>query len=201
MKQIFFALLAMFALSSAFAQTAGTITTGTNSNAAQTSSINNAINLGSSGDSEVGYHGTYTVKSAPTVYAPNLTASITETCWGSISGAVSVVGVGVSAGATIKDYDCNRRLTAAIAGRMGRMDVAFNIMCQDDQFRAGAALTNTPCPANTVEGKQGTEIVPGKDAAKNDNLVTPTPVSSNSMITDPKSGVMQYRVADTTPAK
>ena len=48
----------------------------------------------------MGYTGSYTVKSAPTVYAPSLTASVTETCWGSVSAAVSVVGVGATGAAT-----------------------------------------------------------------------------------------------------
>lgn len=58
---------------------------------------------------------------------------------------VRVIGVGATGAATIKDQDCNRRLNAAVAWRMDRKDVAFNIMCQDDSFRAAAATTKTPC--------------------------------------------------------
>lgn len=140
MKKIAIAAL-LVGCSAAHAQVNGS----TASTAQQQSSINNQVVLGSGGESDVGYHGSYTVRSAPTVYAPSLTASMTETCWGSVSGAVSVVGVGATAAATIKDLDCNRRLNASVAWKMDRKDIAFNLMCQDDDFRAAAEGTATPC--------------------------------------------------------
>ena len=93
------------------------VTSGTNSNAQQTSTITNEVAFPSGGPTTVTYDGAYTVRSAPAVYAPSLTASVTETCWGSVSGGVSVVGVGATAAATIKDDSCNRRLDAAVAWR------------------------------------------------------------------------------------
>lgn len=136
---------ALLMATSALAQTSPSITSGTNSNAAQTSSVTNTVSFPSGGTSDVTYHGSYDVRTPPTVYAPGLTASVTETCWGSVSAAVSVVGIGATAGGTIKDLDCNRRLNAAVAWRMDRKDIAFNIMCQQDDFRAAAALTDRPC--------------------------------------------------------
>jgi len=195
---------ALFSLSAAtcFAQANGTITNGTNSNAQQAVNVHNTVDFPSGGPSDVTYHGNYTVKSAPTVYAPSLTASITETCWGSVSGAVSAVGFGITGAATIKDYDCNRRLTAAVAGKMGRMDIAFNLMCQDDQFRAAAAITDKPCPSGAVEGKQGTQIVPAakdaKTAEKNGNLKADSIASTPKTVVDPKTGQATYSVADTS---
>jgi hypothetical protein len=112
------------------------------------------------------------------------------------------MGVGVTGAATIKDYDCNRRLTAAVAGKMGRMDIAFNLMCQDDQFRAAAAITDQPCPAGTAEGKQGTEIVPAakdaKQAEKKGNLLKENTASTPATVVDPKTGRATYSVADTS---
>lgn len=180
MKRILAATL-FLASSVVYAQATGTITNGTNSNAQQAVSVNNQI--GGGGASDVGYHGSYTVKSAPTVYAPALTASITETCWGSASGAVSAIGFGITGAATIKDYDCNRRLNASVAGKMGRMDIAFNIMCQSDDFREAAALTDTPCPSNIPLGKQGTEITPNGD-------------KKVSNVEKNKDGQLQYKTAD-----
>jgi len=136
---------ALLMATSALAQTSPSITSGTNSNAAQSSNVTNTVNFPTGGPSDVTYHGSYDVRTPPTVYAPSLTASVTETCWGSVSAAVSVVGVGATAGGTIKDLDCNRRLNAAVAWRMDRKDIAFNIMCQQDDFRAAAALTDHPC--------------------------------------------------------
>ncbi|WP_321899913.1 hypothetical protein [Paraburkholderia heleia] len=153
-----FAILAITMIlgGNAMAQGTGTISNGTQSNAQQATSVNVNIGSGAGGPdvatnavtpaaSTLAYTGSYTVKSAPTVYAPSLTASVTETCWGSVSAAVSVIGVGATGAATIKDQDCNRRLNAAVAWRMDRKDIAFNIMCQDESFRAAAAKTNAPC--------------------------------------------------------
>lgn len=132
----------------AWAQTTPTMTSGTTSTSSQTSTVSNTVVLPSGGSSDVTYHGSYDVRTTPTVYAPGLTASVTETCWGSISAAVSVVGVGATAAGTIKDLDCNKRLNAAVAWRMDRKDIAFNIMCQEDDFREAAAQTDHPCGDN-----------------------------------------------------
>jgi hypothetical protein len=167
----------------ALAQANGTITNGTNSNAQQAVNVNNTVAFPSGGESDVNYNGSYTVKSAPTVYAPSLTASVTETCWGSVSGAVSVVGVGATAAATIKDEDCNRRLNAAVAWRMDRKDVAFNIMCQEQSFREAAADTDHPC--NAPKAAQAKAPIPEDKA-----VLVPVPNVPN---------VLQYRVADTPP--
>jgi hypothetical protein len=150
MKKFLIAAIALAASSAAFAA-GDTVTSGTQSQAQQQSTIQNEVILqpGPSTD-KITYDGSYTVKSAPTVYAPSLTASMTETCWGSVSAGVSVVGVGVSGGATIKDLDCNKRLNAAVAWRMDRKDIAFNIMCQEDDFRDAAATTDHPCGSKVM---------------------------------------------------
>lgn len=188
MKPAVFVAAAMFA-SSCFAQaTSGTITNGTNSNAQQSVNVNNQIgNFGSgSGSQDVTYHGSYTMKSAPTVYAPSLTASMTETCWGSVSGAVSVVGVGATGAATIKDYDCNRRLNAAVAWRMGRQDVAFNLMCQDADFRKAAEDTSNPC-----RDEKAVAAAENKKAAIAQAAPSPT-----ADLVKSADGTMMYRTAD-----
>ncbi|MGF7129602.1 hypothetical protein P3T40_001073 [Paraburkholderia sp. EB58] len=182
----------------AMAQTTGTITNGTQSNAQLANQVNVNVGTGSGADpsgvanaqqvpaqSQIGYSGSYTVKSAPTVYAPSLTASVTETCWGSVSAAVSVVGVGATGAATIKDQDCNRRLNAAVAWRMDRKDIAFNIMCQDDSFRAAAASTKTPCDSDLPK-VSANDAKPETDK----NLI---PVANTP-------DMMQYKVAETPHA-
>ncbi|MEX3690683.1 hypothetical protein AB3X91_15820 [Paraburkholderia sp. BR14263] len=158
----------------AWAQTTPTMTSGTTSTSSQMSTVSNTVVLPSGGTSDVTYHGGYDVRTTPTVYAPALTASVTETCWGSISAAVSVVGVGATAAGTIKDMDCNKRLNAAVAWRMDRKDIAFNIMCQEDDFREAAALTDHPCGDN-------------RKVAKNDGA----PVQLRSADTSPDSKLQE----------
>lgn len=123
------------------------INTATESTAQQQSNMQNAINIGGTpAEQTVRYQGGYEVKNAPNAYAPGLTASATETCMGSVSGSISGMGFGVAGGATVKDEGCNRRLTASVAWKMDRKDIAFNVMCQEPVFREAAALTSTPCP-------------------------------------------------------
>lgn len=168
----------------AWAQSSSSFTAGTSSASQQQSSINNSIAFPSGGNSEVGYNGSYTVKSAPTVYAPGLTASVTETCWGSVSGGVSVIGVGATLGTTIKDMDCNHRLNAAVAWRMERHDIAFQIMCQEADFRDAAARTQEPCDSMQTHLAQSAGV---------------PPADPNLVAVPGHPGVMQYRVAEGTP--
>ena len=173
----FFVMAGAFLIAtSALAQTSPSITSGTNSNAAQSSNVTNTVSFPSGGASDVTYHGSYDVRTPPTVYAPGLTASMSETCWGSVSAAVSVVGVGATAGGTIKDLDCNRRLNAAVAWRMDRKDIAFNIMCQQDDFRSAAALTDHPCidPAKLARAKDGGVPLRTADTHLDPKLFEPT---------------------------
>jgi hypothetical protein len=178
----------------AMAQGSSTITNGTQSTAQQATNVN--VNVGSNPggapnaqpaptESTLGYTGSYSVKSAPTVYAPSLTASVTETCWGSVSAAISVVGVGATGAATIKDADCNRRLNAAIAWRMDRKDIAFNIMCQDESFRAAAAKTNAPCvddrPKPDVTGAEPGNAMNSNAATISSAILPTVPVAAGSI--------------------
>lgn len=185
------AVMAM-ASASAMAQTGGTVSTSTQSNATLNNQVNVTVGNGSGANptgvanaqlpaqSEVGYTGSYTVKSAPTVYAPSLTASVTETCLGSISGGVSVIGVGATAAMTIENTECDRRLNAAVAGRMGRMDIAFNLMCQEDSFRQASEGTDKPCD---VPATSKAAMIPPRD-------------DKNLGEVPGKPGVLQYKTAE-----
>jgi hypothetical protein len=141
------------AASSVFAQANGSITTGTQSNAQQAVSVNNQIG-GGSGPADVTYHGGYSVKSAPTVYVPGLTTGGIETCLGSWSAGGSFMGWGAAGGSTKEDVECNVRLTASVAWKMGDKDMAMAVMCESDVWRKAAARQKTdPCKQfdNTAE--------------------------------------------------
>jgi hypothetical protein len=92
-----------------------------------------------------------TLRAAPTVYAPALTTTLTETCMGSTSAGGSGIGFGFSVGSTWNDKQCVRRLNAReIAQTLGDRDAARALMCQDaDVARAYAAIGQscfTPVP-------------------------------------------------------
>jgi hypothetical protein len=136
-----FAVAALLCASTAFAQS---VTTGTNSNASQASTVNVVVGSGIAGSDGVTtakqeYGGEYSMKSAPTVYAPNLTTGGIETCLGSVSGGASWMGGGVSIGGTKPDQECNVRMTANVAWKMGDKYLAVAIMCESDVYRKASA--------------------------------------------------------------
>jgi hypothetical protein len=87
-----------------------------------------------------------TVRSAPTVYAPALTTTLTETCMGSSSAAGSGVGFGFSLGSTWHDKDCVRRLNAReMAQTLGDRDAARALLCEDDNVRKAYESIGQDC--------------------------------------------------------
>jgi hypothetical protein len=84
--------------------------------------------------------------STPPVFAPALTTTLTETCMGSSSLGVSVLGWGASGGTTWSDHQCVRRLNAReLAQTLGDREAARELLCGDDEiFRVYNAL-GRPC--------------------------------------------------------
>jgi hypothetical protein len=74
--------------------------------------------------------GTQTVKSAPSMVAPGLTAAGLETCLGSASAGVSAVGFGVTGGSTYSDEGCQARLDSRTLFAMGLKSAAVARLCQ-----------------------------------------------------------------------
>ncbi|MEI7480293.1 MAG: hypothetical protein WCJ59_01575, partial [bacterium] len=66
---------------------------------------NQAINFNSPGG--VSYSGSYTLQNVPSVNGPNLTSSF-DSCMGSNSASVNVVGFGIGGGGTYTDESCKR---------------------------------------------------------------------------------------------
>jgi hypothetical protein len=73
--------------------------------------------------------GTSTIKNVPTVFSPGLAAAGLETCLGSVSAGVGVIGTGVSFGTTIPDAGCAARLDARTLWSMGLKKAAVARLC------------------------------------------------------------------------
>jgi hypothetical protein len=124
--------------------TGGTATGGTSSATANPNASNqgNAQNItfNSTAPSK------QTLKTTPTVYAPALTTTLTETCMGSTSGGISVLGVGGTLGTTWNDTQCVRRLNAReMAQTLGDRDAARALLCQDKDVAAAYAAVGQSC--------------------------------------------------------
>ncbi len=68
-------------------------------------------------------------KALPSMIAPALSTTLTETCLGSASGALAVSGFGLTGGKTYVDSDCVARLNAREMRAIGQLDVAMEILC------------------------------------------------------------------------
>jgi hypothetical protein len=92
-------------------------------------------------------HTSADVKSAPTVYAPALATTLTETCMGSTSASGSGMGWGLSIGSTWEDKGCTRRLNAdRVAGLTGDREAARAILCDDKEVYDAYERVGRPCP-------------------------------------------------------
>jgi hypothetical protein len=95
----------------------------------------------------VKYDGSYTVKSAPPIAAPSLTSTFSDTCMGSSSFGLSVVGFGATGGTTIVDEACVRRLDSREFRAMGLNDVALALLCQSPANRKAVEAAGRACPS------------------------------------------------------
>src|SRR5262249_53202739 len=84
----------------------------------------------------------------PTVVAPGLAAAGVETCLGSASGGVSVMGLGITVGHTTPDEGCAIRLTARQLYAFGQQNAALALMCQDPRVAQAMAAAGQPCFAD-----------------------------------------------------
>ena len=82
----------------------------------------------------------------PTTVAPGLAAAGVETCLGSASGGLSLMGGGFTFGTTKVDEGCTIRLLARQLFAFGFKTAALALMCQDDRVALAMQTAGTPCP-------------------------------------------------------
>jgi len=91
--------------------------------------------------------------------APSLMSGGNDSCLKSLSGGVSTLQIGVSAGRYQIDEDCNRRKDAQMLFTLNMKIAAITRMCQHDDHWMSMFESGTPCPL-IVGGK----VVAGKNA-------------------------------------
>jgi hypothetical protein len=110
-----------------------------------TSGASSAINISNPANT------TSRLITTPTVVAPGLAAAGVETCLGSTSAGLSVMGGGLTFGSTMVDSGCTIRLLARQLFAFGFQKAALALMCQDQRVAAAMDATGTPCPDAPVE--------------------------------------------------
>jgi hypothetical protein len=119
------------------------------SKAAQQQALVNAPSNTYNNPDTVRYRGGYAVYMPPSMSAPALTTTLTDTCMGSWSAGVSIPGGGATFGKTQIDDDCVARLHARQLAAMNAEGLAMEVLCSRQVILdADARMTTPRCAAN-----------------------------------------------------
>ena len=98
---------------------------------------------------------TTTVKSPPpSAIAPQINFSNQDLCTVGVSGAVQTQILGLSAGKTVRDMNCEKLKNAKTLYNMGMKVAAVSTMCQDERVFDAMMQAGTPCPYDGMIGEQ-----------------------------------------------
>ena len=88
--------------------------------------------------------------------SPSFSAMSQDVCSTGISGSVSTLGLGISAGKHVRDLNCERIKLSKVLFDYGMKVAAVSILCQDERVFEAMQMAGTPCP---FEGKIGNEAL------------------------------------------
>jgi hypothetical protein len=109
-----------------------------------------------------------TVKSPPpSAMSPSINNSNSDLCTIGVSGAVQTQILGISAGVTTRDMNCERLKNAKVLYDMGMKVAAVSVLCQDKRVFESMMNAGTPCPFDGLVGQ------PAKEAWKNNPHLIP----------------------------
>ena len=106
----------------------------------------------------------------PSAITPSINATNSDICTTGMAGAVQTQIIGISAGTTIVDENCEQLKIAKTLYDMGMKVAAVSVLCQDRRVFDAMAMAGTPCP---FKGKLGDEA---KEAWKKNIKFRPKPV-------------------------
>lgn len=98
---------------------------------------------------------TTTLKSPPaSAITPNISASNSDLCTVGVAGAVQTQILGLSAGTTVRDLNCERLKLSKTLYDMGMKVAAVSTLCQDKRVFDAMWNAGTPCPYDGMIGAQ-----------------------------------------------
>ena len=98
---------------------------------------------------------TTTVKSPPaSAISPTINSSNTDLCTVGIAGAVQTQILGISAGSTVRDMNCERLKLSKTLYDMGMKVAAVSTLCQDRRVFDAMMQAGTPCPYDGTIGAE-----------------------------------------------
>ena len=88
----------------------------------------------------------------PTAISPQISASNSDLCTVGVAGAVQTQILGISAGRTVRDMNCEKLKNAKTMYDMGMKVAAVSVMCQDERIFSAMLNAGTPCPKDGLVG-------------------------------------------------
>jgi len=123
-----------------------------------------------------------TVKSPPpSAITPTMNISNSDLCTVGVAGAVQTQILGISAGRTVKDMNCERLKLSKTLFDMGMKVAAVSTLCQDKRVFDAMMMAGTPCP---FDGTIGAEA---KESWKANKKLQPGNVEKEGMSDDSKT--------------
>ena len=99
-----------------------------------------------------------TVKSPPpSAISPSINNSNSDLCTIGVSGAVQTQILGISAGVTTRDMNCERLKNAKVLYDMGMKVAAVSVLCMDKRVFESMLNAGTPCPFQGSVGEAAKE--------------------------------------------
>lgn len=96
-----------------------------------------------------------TIKSPPaSAISPTINTANSDLCTVGVAGAVQTQILGISAGATVVDLNCERLKLSKTLYDMGMKVAAVSTLCQDRRVFDAMMMAGTPCP---FDGSIGSE--------------------------------------------
>ena len=88
----------------------------------------------------------------PSAITPQISASNSDLCTVGVEGAVQTQILGISAGRTVRDMNCEKLKNAKVMYDMGMKVAAVSVMCQDERVFDAMMNAGTPCPKDGLIG-------------------------------------------------
>jgi hypothetical protein len=106
----------------------------------------------------------------PSAIAPSMMSYSQDLCTTGQSGAVQTQIIGLSAGRTVRDQNCERMKLSKTLYDMGMRVAAVSLLCQDPRVFGAMEMAGTPCPFMGLIGEEAraawtenVELRPAKD--------------------------------------
>ena len=90
----------------------------------------------------------------PSAISPTMNISNSDLCTVGVAGAVQTQILGLSAGTTVRDMNCERLKLSKTLFDMGMKVAAVSTLCQDRRVFDAMMMAGTPCPYDGTIGQE-----------------------------------------------